>query len=32
MRRNTLLALIFLLLAITIAGGLGVARIWGVDL
>ena len=32
MRRNTLLALIFLLLAITIAGGLGVARIWGVEL
>jgi hypothetical protein len=28
MRRNTLLALIFLLLAITIAGGLGVLRMW----
>jgi hypothetical protein len=29
MRKNTLIALIFLLLAITIAGGLGVLRMTG---
>jgi hypothetical protein len=28
MRRNTLLALIFLLIAIMIAGGLGALRMW----
>jgi hypothetical protein len=29
MRRNTLLALVLLLLAISVAGFLGVYRIWG---
>jgi hypothetical protein len=28
MRRNTLLALVFLLIAITIAGGLGALQMW----
>jgi hypothetical protein len=28
MRRNTLLALVFLLIAITIAGGIGALRMW----